>query len=179
MKTCTKCGKTKPLEAFAKRGDSDRLRSHCRECRSVYEREYRVAYETRPDVRERKRAYDAAKAGDPKHLAAKRAQYRAKREEYVEKSRRWQRAHPGRVNAANAARAAALAQRTMPWADPVAIATLYEVAARVSKCLGVEHHVDHVIPLRGKRVSGLHVPLNLCVVPAAVNLHKSNRYEVA
>jgi hypothetical protein len=42
---------------------------------------------------------------------------------------------------------------------------------------GFKWHADHVIPLRGRSVSGLHVWNNIAVIPAKLNLVKGNRYE--
>jgi len=70
-------------------------------------------------------------------------------------------------------------QRTPKWLDVDdlwLIEQAYELSAMRTKMLGFAWHVDHVIPLRGTTVSGLHVPTNLCVVPAVVNLRKGNRY---
>ena len=55
----------------------------------------------------------------------------------------------------------------------------YELAALRTKMLGVAFEVDHILPLQGKLVSGLHVPENLQVIPATLNRAKSNSFEVA
>ena len=53
---------------------------------------------------------------------------------------------------------------------------VYREAQSLSKTTGVDHHVDHIFPLRGKTVSGLHVPTNLRAIPWHENLQKSCRF---
>lgn len=58
-----------------------------------------------------------------------------------------------------------------PWADQNKIRDIY-----LRRPKG--YHVDHIIPLQGKLVSGLHVENNLQYLPAKENIAKFNRYEV-
>jgi hypothetical protein len=67
-------------------------------------------------------------------------------------------------------------QRTPPWADLKAIRKIYEESHRVTKATGLEHHVDHIIPMRGKLVSGLHIAENLRVLPGPENLAKGSKF---
>jgi hypothetical protein len=55
----------------------------------------------------------------------------------------------------------------------------YLSAQRVSTCLGIKHVVDHIVPLKGKFVSGLHTPANLRVIPSHVNAVKTNHYSLS
>jgi hypothetical protein len=72
--------------------------------------------------------------------------------------------------AAQSKRRAAEQQRIPPWADLQAISRIYAACPE-------GHHVDHVIPLRGPTVSGLHVETNLQYLPAKANQQKSNKFE--
>jgi hypothetical protein len=68
-------------------------------------------------------------------------------------------------------------QARPPWADLGAIAEIYATAKRVSKTTGIPHEVDHIVPLLGKSVSGLHWEGNLRVVRRTVNRRKGNRLD--
>ena len=68
-----------------------------------------------------------------------------------------------------------LRRSTPPWADLNAIAAIYAEARRLTAVTGIEHHVDHIIPLNGRNVCGLHIAANLRVVPAVINRSKYNK----
>jgi hypothetical protein len=55
----------------------------------------------------------------------------------------------------------------------------YRLAERRKEITGFDWHVDHIIPLKGKLVSGLHVPTNIQVIPAVMNVRKHNSFVVA
>jgi hypothetical protein len=67
-------------------------------------------------------------------------------------------------------------QATPSWADSKAIRAFYVESARRSADTGVQHHVDHIVPLQGKTVCGLHVENNLQVMPGGENQSKGNRW---
>lgn len=61
------------------------------------------------------------------------------------------------------------------WADEERMKKVYAAAATLTKWTGETWHVDHVIPLRGKNVCGLHCETNLQLLTATENQSKGNR----
>ena len=110
-------------------------------------------------------------------LNEKARQYRAKDpERHREIVRRWAKENPDKDAANKAKRRAIRRKATVSWANYAAIQQVYRDARTLSEDLGVEFHVDHIVPLRGKLVCGLHWEGNLQIIPANDNMKKSNKF---
>jgi hypothetical protein len=149
----------------------------CLECRKLFLVNWR---KKNPDKVAKHNKNQYAKFSEDLALRS-RIYYAANKEECRAKSRKYQKENLHIYAAINAKYSAAKLKRTPSWLtddDLWLIKQFYELAALRTKVTGISWHVDHVIPLQGKYVSGLHVPLNLQVIPAELNLSKSNRFSV-
>jgi len=93
--------------------------------------------------------------------------------------RRWRQANPHVVREMAMRRYAAKGSATPKWLTAEhkkQILEIYQTACLLSAFTGELHHVDHIVPLRGKDVCGLHVPWNLQILTALENLKKGNRF---
>lgn len=158
-KVCTKCKEEKPLENFDWRSKAKgRRQSICKSCTSEYHKQ------RRPALRQKLNAYAS--------------EYRAQnRENAKEASRKWRQENKGKATANARNYRAKKMQRTASWANEQLIAAYYTEAKRLEELTGIKFHVDHIIPLQGELVSGLHVETNLQLLPAHENRDKSNSFD--
>lgn len=197
MKLCAKCGETKPRSEFHKRSASpDGLRSRCKPCHiadaTLWQKQNPEKHNAKSRAWQRRHPeqFKAQKAEyrrkNPDKVKAQVASWNARNPEKVrqkmrkwreanpEKSRAaskaWAQAHPDLVSVYCAARRARKLQATPAWASLEHIEQVYAQAKAVGKV------ADHIIPLRSKRVCGLHVPANLQLLTRAENSAKGNRY---
>jgi flagellum-specific peptidoglycan hydrolase FlgJ len=150
-------------------------------------REHNKAYnKSNPEMA--RKAVAAYKKRHPERIAAYAEKNKVRRSEYHRewyaknledkraKNRQWSKKNPARHLAICAARRASELRAMPAWADQKAIDAIYEEAQRISRETGVVHHVDHIVPLRGKTVCGLHVETNLQIITAYKNLSKGARF---
>jgi hypothetical protein len=116
-----------------------------------------------------------------KLCVAKKEDYARNRERYLEGKKLYRQANKGKINALVTARKTAVRLRTPKWLTDIdfeRIKTQYKLAEILTKLHNEPWHVDHVIPLQGKLVSGLHTPSNLQVLRGKDNIAKKNKFEV-
>ena len=110
-----------------------------------------------------------------------RKYYAENRQKALDHKKVYRQANKGKIIALATLRKKTIKQRTPKWLtkdDLWMIKEAYELAALRTKMFGFSWHVDHVIPLQGKNVTGLHVPTNMQVIPGSMNISKKNKYEV-
>ena len=104
-----------------------------------------------------------------KYRAANREKTNAASAAYGKKNR-------GKVNAHTMKYYTGKLNRTPPWANMKKIERIYMFAAWASKFTDEPIEVDHIIPLQGKNISGLHVETNLQILSRSENSQKNNRW---
>jgi hypothetical protein len=107
--------------------------------------------------------------------ASKKAYYERNPAQKAKEQREYYARHPGRKSAWRIAQLESVKQATPAWSDLDKIGLVYIRSWEVSKATGVEHHVDHIVPIKGKTVCGLHVHYNLQVITGSENCKKSNK----
>lgn len=101
------------------------------------------------------------------------------KERIKENSRLWLKNNRHKHVANRKQREASKIQRTPLWLNAgqkFEIDCIYRYCSSLRN-IGLDYHVDHIIPMRGEGVSGFHVPWNLQVIKASENLSKNNRME--
>jgi hypothetical protein len=140
----------------------------------AYQAEYRKKNKELISQKRKQRA-EANKVYAKEYRILYKENVKLSKDKYIEKTRPY-------VNSYVAERRAKKIQRTPKWLSAIDIERIkneYRLADIQSKLTGEPWHVDHIIPLQGKNVSGLHVPSNLKAIRGSENMRKHNSFGVS
>jgi len=174
MKHCSICKAIKQITAFHKdKSTSSGFKTACKECSNIKRKQrykdnsYDTEHRNLPEVK--KQAKEYAK------------EYRFKNKEKIKQTiTAWSKLNKHKRLATVLKYKYNKMKATARW-DSELTELITEEAAHLAKLrekvTGFKWHIDHIIPLQGKNVCGLHVWNNLQVLPAKVNQQKGNKYE--
>jgi len=190
-KLCRTCDTVKPVEGFFKHiRMKDGLSSQCKVCHQARTSAYQASN------RERSRGY--AVAWRENNRDKEKARNKKYREDNPDKkaasNKKWATNNPEKVRAINKEYTQSNQDKRSAWAAKYRASKLsatpewltqehqdqilakYAERDRITQETGIEHHVDHIFPLQGENICGLHVPWNLQIITATENMQKSNSY---
>jgi len=157
-KLCNKCKVSLSTASFYKDSSKeDKLRTVCKECTKSQLKTYY------------------------KKNTEKWTEYNIKKSSEYRKciTKLWQQRNKSKCAFYTSQRRALLLKATPSWLSEEHLNLIlieYDLAAWCTKVTQQKYEVDHIVPLQGKTVCGLHVPWNLQVLPKIDNIKKSNKY---
>lgn len=166
MKSCSSCKVLKITSEFhVDKGKSDGLASSCKQCQKErLKQRYEMNREEYVLKNKKWRSVNGARQKQiDKEWADKN------KDKIATNQRRYKEKNRDKVRARWKARRKRVRQATPSWVNLQQIELIYLNCPE-------GFHVDHIIPIQGKNVSGLHVPWNLQYLPAKINLKKSNKF---
>lgn len=175
-KVCFSCKIEKPVGLFSKnKAIKDGLDFYCKVCKKEYRKEYqKVNFDKIKDYKKEYRKANCTKINE-----YKKGWDKVNCDKTKWHQKKWTSKNIDKINSYSAKRRSKKLQATPPWLTMEhlsAIRDFYTESKALEKATGIKHHVDHIVPLQGKNVCGLHVPWNLNVLTATENLVKNSHY---
>lgn len=163
LKCCIRCNIDKTGHEFYRtKQQKDGLIPYCKPCRSYMQV---TRYWENDEYRESVRINGAIRNAIPE-IKEKKAAYMI----------RWAMENSDRMALNKANRKAWVKRATPHWANMTDILQVYTETRRLSLITGIQYQVDHVVPLRNRKVCGLHVKENIRPLEKTLNNSKSNRF---
>jgi hypothetical protein len=205
MKKCPRCGEYKPLDMFCKnKQKKDGLNVYCKPCHNKKNNDWdkrnpekkknksvrykaenpeKVLEAGRKSYHKNKHKHKGTiKLYQEKNKEKKgeydRLHYINNRDRLLQQNREYVKNNPDKNAAKGAKQRARKMQATPLWLTDIQLKQIewfYAASRMMTETTGVEHHVDHIYPLKGKKSCGLHVPWNLRCIPAKENLEKATK----
>lgn len=183
MKTCRKCKATKSYSEFDKHeGCIGGVVGTCKDCRRIYQisrkdkdnENRRILYSKDPTkILERNSKYHSKnKEKIKEYISSYQKSNRDKLREYhKEYEVEWRNLNRGKVNAKASHYRATKMKQTPKWLTKEQLKQIEDFYSNCPK----GYEVDHIIPLQGENVRGLHVPWNLQYLTVFENRSKNNK----
>ena len=191
-KFCSLCKQCLPINVFGKHsGHKDGLASSCKHCLRIKDKEkyqkhrekilkqFAIRYKENVEENRKQRRAHYNRNKQP-YLERSRRQREQNKELIAAYKRQWSQKNRHKKNAAEGKRRAIQLSACPSWLtqdDVALIDSTYAVARWLTLTCFQKYHVDHIVPLQGSSVCGLHVPWNLQVLSATENMSKGNKLE--
>lgn len=175
FKKCARCTSEKPTDLFGRdKARKDGLNPYCKACARERNAEYARLNPER--VRASQNAYDRRNAEKIKRWRAENSEHL--KEYWVAYGKKYRAEFPAEVAEKSRRQYVARRRAVPPWFDKEKVAAIYAEAKRLRKA-GIQAEVDHIFPIQGDVVCGLHWHGNMQILTRAQNTAKGSRIDPA